>query len=80
MITDALKKINYLNYLKSRIWINYLVSYDLINVYQIWNSVFNKIIQTRNIIFDEKMFFDENIKAARLEFKKTQTAQNMSLN
>ena len=33
----------------------------------------------RNIIFDEKMIFDEDIEAAKLNLKKTQTAQNMSL-
>ena len=37
------------------------------------------MIQTRNVIFDEKTVFDRDIKAARLELKKTQTAQNMSL-
>ena len=36
------------------------------------------MIQTKDVIFDEKMIFDDVIKAARLEFKKTQTAQNMS--
>ena len=33
----------------------------------------------RDVILDEKMVFDEDIEAARLELKKTQTAQNMSL-
>ena len=37
------------------------------------------MIQTRNVIFNESMIFDNDIEAARLEFKKTQTAQNMSL-
>ena len=37
------------------------------------------MIWMRNIIFDEKTVFDEDIEAARLEFKKIQTAQNMSL-
>ena len=79
MITDTLKKINCFDWLKFRVWIDFLVRYDLINVYQIWNSVFNKVIQTRDVIFDKLMIFDNNIKAARLELKKTQIAQNMSL-
>ena len=37
------------------------------------------MIQTRDVILDEKMIFDEDIEAARLELKKVQTAQNMSL-
>ena len=80
MTTDILKKINHFDWLKSRAWIDFLVNYDLINIYQIWNSVFNKVIQTRNVIFDEKMIFDDDIEAARLEFKKIQIIQNMSFN
>ena len=72
MTTDILKKINCLNQLKFKAWIDFLMSYDLINVYQIWNSIFNKVIQTRNIIFDKKMIFNNDIEAARLEFKKIQ--------
>ena len=80
MITNVLKKINHLNYLKFRVWIDFLVSYDLINVYWIWNSVFNKIIWIRDVIFNEKIFFDENIKTTRLKFKKIQIIQNMNFN
>ncbi len=79
MTTDALKKANHLDRLKSRAWIGFLVGYDSTNIYQIWNPVFNKVIQTRDVIFDEKMVFDGDIEAAKLELKKTQTAQNMSL-
>ena len=80
MITDTLKKINHLDQLKSRIWIDYLVSYDSTNVYQIWNLIFNKMIQTKNIIFDKKMIFNKDIEATKLELKKTQIVQNISLN
>ena len=72
MIINILKKINHFNQLKFKAWIDFLVSYDSINVYQIWNSVLNKIIWTRNIIFDEKMIFNNDIEIARLEFKKIQ--------
>ena len=74
MITDTLKKIKHLNQLKSKTWIDFLVSYDSTNIYQIWNSVFNKIIQTRDIIFDKEKIFDKDIKVARLKLKKIQTA------
>ncbi len=79
MITNVFKKINHLDWLKSRTWIDFLVSYNLTNVYRIWNSVFNRMIQTRDIIFDKKTIFDENIEAAKLKLKKTQITQNMSL-
>ena len=78
MITDILKKINHLDQLKFRAWIDFLINYDSINIYQIWNSIFNKMIWTRNIIFDKKMIFDDNIEVARLEFKKIQIVQNMN--
>ena len=37
------------------------------------------MIWTRDIIFDKKTIFDENIEAAKLKLKKTQITQNMSL-
>ncbi len=79
MTTDALKKTNRLDRLKSRAWIGFLVGYDSTNVYRIWNPVFNRVIRTRDVIFDEKTVFDGDIEAARLELKKAQIAQNMSL-
>ena len=79
MNTDALKKANRLDRLKSRAWIGYLVGYDSTNVYRIWNPVFNKVTRTRDVIFDERSVFDGDIEAAKLELKKAQTAQNMSL-
>ena len=79
MIIDMLKKINHLNCLKTRTWINFLVSYDSTNIYQIWNPVFNKVIQIRDVIFNEKLVFDGDIEAAKLELKKAQITQNMSL-
>ena len=79
MITNTLKKINCLNHLKSRAWIGFLVNYNSTNIYQIWNPVFNKVIWTRDVIFNEKLVFDKDIKAAKLELKKTQITQNISL-
>ena len=61
MITDILKKINYLDWLKSRVWIDFFMNYDSTNIYQIWNSVFNKVIWTKNIIFDKSTVFNDNI-------------------
>ena len=79
MTTETLKKINCLNWLKSRTWVDFLVSYDSTNVYWIWNPVFNRVIWTRDINFDEITIFNDDIEAVRLELKKTQIAQNMSL-
>ncbi len=74
MITDILKKINHLDWLKFKTWIDFLVNYNLINIYWIWNSVFNKVIQIRDVIFDKEKIFNKDIEAARLELKKIQIA------
>ena len=79
MTTDALKKTKRLDRLKPKAWIGYLVGYDSTNIYQIWNPVFNRVIRTRDVIFDETKVFDGDIEAARLELKQAQTAQNMDL-
>ena len=73
MITDILKKINHLDQLKFRAWIDFLINYDSINIYQIWNSVFNKMIWIKNVIFNKKTVFNNDIEAVRLKFKKIQT-------
>jgi hypothetical protein len=39
-------------------YIGYLVGYDSTNIYRIWILYKGIIISTRDIIFDEKMFFD----------------------
>ena len=78
MTTDTFKKINHFDWLKFKAWINFLMRYDSTNVYWIWNSVFNKVFWTRNVIFDELMIFDDNIEVVRLELKKIQIVQNMS--
>ena len=38
--------------------IRYLIGYDSSNIYRIWNASKNKVIRTRDIIFDENSCYD----------------------
>jgi hypothetical protein len=46
------------NRLKSKIFINYLVRYDFINIFRIW--IFNRmrIVRIRDVLFDKTLFYD----------------------
>jgi hypothetical protein len=44
--------------LKARAFVRYLVEYDLINIFRVWNSEKWDVNKYRDVIFDEKLFFD----------------------
>ncbi len=53
--TDALKKSEKM---KSRAFIEYLIKYDFINIFRIWNSEKDDVNDYRDVIFNETKFFD----------------------
>jgi hypothetical protein len=56
-----LKKINAFKKnekMKSRAFIEYLIKYDFINIFRIWNSKKNDVSDYRDVIFNETKFFD----------------------
>jgi hypothetical protein len=53
--TNALKKSEKM---KSRAFIEYLIKYDFINVFRIWNSKKNDVSDYRDVIFNETKFFN----------------------
>ena len=66
MITArALKKALRLKRFELKAWIGYLIGYDSTNVYRIWNRVENKVIRSRDVMFDELTVFDRNIETLR---------------
>src|SRR5205085_7723147 len=65
MTANALKKTNRLQRLNPKAWIGYLVGYNSTNVYRIWNLVFNKIILSRDIVFNENEMFNGSIKTLK---------------
>src|SRR2546421_8427574 len=65
MTANALKKTNRLQRLNPKAWIGYLVGYNSTNVYRIWNPVFNKIVLTRDVVFNEHETFNGSIEALK---------------
>jgi hypothetical protein len=53
--TDALKKNEKM---KSRTFVEYLIKYDFINIFRIWNSEKDDVNDYRDVIFNETKFFD----------------------
>ena len=62
MIVNAQKKKNHLHKLNFRAHINYLVDYNLTNIYRVWILHQEKMISMRDIIFDKSQIFDECMK------------------
>jgi hypothetical protein len=44
--------------MKSRAFIEYLIKYDFINIFQVWNSEKDDVNDYRDVIFNETKFFD----------------------
>jgi phage FluMu protein Com len=44
--------------MKSRAFIEYLIKYDFINIFRIWNSKKDDVNDYRNVVFNETKFFD----------------------
>jgi hypothetical protein len=53
--TDAFKKSEKM---KSRAFIKYLIKYDFINIFRVWNSKKDDVNDYRDVIFNESKFFD----------------------
>jgi hypothetical protein len=58
--------------MKSRTFIEYLIKYDFINIFRVWNSKKNDVNDYRDVIFNETKFFDtyEKIDLFKKEEKK----------
>jgi hypothetical protein len=54
-ITNAFKKNEKM---KSRAFIEYLIKYDFINIFRVWNSKKDDVSDYRDVIFNETKFFD----------------------
>jgi hypothetical protein len=58
--------------MKSRTFIEYLIKYNFINIFRVWNSKRNDVSDYRDVIFNETKFFDtyEKIALFKKEEKK----------
>jgi hypothetical protein len=53
--TDALKRNEKM---KSRVFIEYLIEYNFINIFRVWNSKKDDVNDYRDVIFNKTKFFD----------------------
>ena len=58
MTTDALTKKKRKQRLKPKAWIGYLVGYESSSIYRIWIPHLNKVIRTRDVIFNEDAIYE----------------------
>ena len=65
MTTDILKKANRLQRFNLNAWIGYLIRYDSTNIYQVWNPVTNKVVQTRDVIFNKYKTFNRDLETLK---------------
>jgi len=61
MTSEAQLKKNRLQRFNPKAWIGYLVGYNSTNIYRIWNPVTNRVILTRDVIFNENQVFSGDI-------------------
>ena len=65
MTTDALKKAKRSRKLDPKAWIGYLVGYNATNIYRIWIPLLNRVISTRDVIFNEDELFTSDLEALK---------------
>ena len=51
--------------LNSKAWIGYLVGYNSTNIFRIWNPVVNKVVATRDVVFNEKEIFNGDLQSLK---------------
>lgn len=65
MTTTAMKKSNRRRKLDPRAWIGYLVGYRASSIYRVWIPRLNKVITTRDVIFNEEEVFNGDIQSMK---------------
>lgn len=61
MTTKALQKSDRLKRFHPRAWVGFLIGYQSSNTYRIWNPLLNKVVHTRDVIFNEDEVFSGDI-------------------
>ena len=61
LTAEAQEKLKRKQRFNPKSWIGFLVGYDSTNNYRIWNPILNKVISTRDVIFDEDSTFSGDI-------------------
>ena len=75
MTTDALKKTNRLQRLNPKAWIGYLIGYSSTNIYRIWILQLNKVISTRDVVFNEEERFTGDLEKLKDDVREVDLAK-----
>ncbi len=70
-VSSRLKKI------KTHVFVNYLIDYDLINIFKVWNLEKNDVNDYSNVIFDENVYYDINNNNKRRLIKESKSKNLM---
>ena len=74
---EGIHKPKKLNKLVLKAFIGFLISYDLFNIYRVWDPVKKEVKSYRNIIFNKRVtyypFIKDNIKNEREKIKQNYT-------
>src|SRR5271167_944321 len=79
MITAAQKKQQRLKRLNPKAWIGFLIGYNSSNIYRIWIPAQNKVISTRDVIFNEDELFSGNVEDLKDDLLHTSTIEFIEL-
>jgi hypothetical protein len=74
--TDAFKRSEKM---KSRAFIEYLIEYDFINIFRVWNSKKDDVSDYRDVIFNETKFFDTYRLVAELNFEHVEQLDSIQI-
>src|SRR5438045_3183691 len=75
MTATTPKKEQHLQCLNLKAWIGFLIGYSSSNIYHILVPAQNKVISTRDVIFNEDEFFSGDIKDLKDDLLHTSTAE-----
>ena len=60
--------------LESKAWIGYLVGYTSTNIYRVWVPLIGRVINTRDVVFNEDDFFNGDLQCLKDDAKDTDLA------
>ena len=75
MTSTAQLKRQRLRRMDPKAWIGYLIGYKSSNIYRIWIPAMNKVISTRDVIFNEDEFYTPNSERLKEDLLHTTTSE-----
>ncbi len=79
MTPTAQKREQRLQRFNPKAWIGYLVRYKSSNIFRVWVPATNKVISTRDVIFNEEEFFNGDLESLKDDLKDIQEGELVAL-